>query len=239
MHDPQSVAFEIYLGRKKKKNGDYRNPLLTIWHCDPETDGTDDSCGRFIRSRHIDKTILEKVQKEFEFNFKHNYWFNDGGYPKFSTTGVVIEMYTKASWIIFMHQNGGEPNRKRHTKFMKEHLYEIMRFAENPTDCIGDSVTMKFGVEDKEYRIKNFVSIIVADIFRKERKWYQNPKWHIHHWKLQFHPIQNIKRRYWDKCCVCKKRGFKSPGMSDWDGTKRWHMECDTTNKIQPVEVNQ
>lgn len=37
MHDPKTVAHEIRI-----KNWH----LVTIWHVDPETDGTDDSCGR-------------------------------------------------------------------------------------------------------------------------------------------------------------------------------------------------
>lgn len=90
MHDPMTVAHEIYLGPKKKKNGHYRSPLITIWHVDPETDGTDDSCGWFIRKRHVNKSILEKVQKEFEFQFKNNYWFNESGYPIYSPIALTL-----------------------------------------------------------------------------------------------------------------------------------------------------
>lgn len=202
MHDPQTVAFEIYLGRKKKKNGHYRNPFITIWHVDPEADGTDDSCGWFIRSRHIDPVILEKIFKEFRFNFDNNYWFNDGGYPKLSVMATVLEMYRKAAWVIFMHQNNGNPDRKRHNRFMKKYLYDIMHFAENPTDSLGDSVTMKFGVEKKEERVDHFVRVISGDIFRKMRKWYQHPRWHIHHWRIQFNAWTRFKyRQRQDQAC--------------------------------------
>jgi hypothetical protein len=230
MHDPKSVAFEISNPFVRKRYG-YRPSLITIWHCDPEKDGTDDSCGWFIRSHHIDKAILEKVRKEFEFNFKHNYWFNDAGYPQFSTLGLVLEMYTKAAWIIFMHQNNDKPDRKRHKKFMQKHLFDILHFAENPTDSLHCSINLKYGVEKPEERIRSFVSIITADIMRKERKWWQHPKWHIHHWEIQFHPFQQLKRRYWDKCCKCGKRGFKGSAIGTWDGDKIWHQECDDTMK--------
>lgn len=69
--------------------------------------------------------------------------------------------------------------------------------------------------------------MVYADILRKERKWYQHPKWHIHHWSIQFHPIQQFKKRYIYKCCVCGKRGTKTHFVSNWTGTKRWHQECD------------
>jgi hypothetical protein len=75
---------------------------------------------------------------------------------------------------------------------------------------------------------------------RYHRKWYQHPKWHIKHWSIQFHPLQRIKRRYWDKCSVCGKRGFKGSAMGDWNGTKLWHEECDTScQKVSVIERQQ
>lgn len=47
MHDPMTVAFEIKLPFRSEKNK-YKS-LITIWHVDPEKDGSDDSCGWFIR----------------------------------------------------------------------------------------------------------------------------------------------------------------------------------------------
>lgn len=236
MHDPCTQAFRIDNFFYRKDKWGYRPPLLTIWHKDPCKDGTDDSCGWFIRSRHVDPEIIKKVRSEFEFNFKHNYWFNEGGYPLFSVGGLVLEMFSKAAWVIFMHQNNGKPNRKRHRAFMNKHLYDILHFAENPTDSLHPNITMKYGVQKQEDRISDFVSIITAYILRKEVKWYQHPRWHIHHWELQFHPFQKLKRRYWDKCCVCGKRGFKGAAYSDWDGTRIWHQQC---NEVPPTPVDQ
>lgn len=234
MHDPKTVAFEIKNPFVRKDKHGYKPRLITIWHNDPEKDGTDDSCGWFLRTRHVDPAIVEKVRDEFAFNFKHNYWFNEACYPRFSTMGVVLEMYTKAAWVIFMHMNNGRPDRKRHKKFMNRYLFEILHFAENPTDSIGDSVTSKYGIERKEEMLSSFVSIITSDIMRKLQKWYQHPRWHIHHWSIQFHPLQKLKRRYWDKCCICNKRGFKGSAMGDWSGDRIWHQECDNS-RIKPA----
>lgn len=239
MHDPMTVAHEIYLGAKRKKNGNYRTPLITIWHVDPEKDGTDDSCGWFIRSRHIDKKLYSKVKSEFEFNFKHNYWFNESGYPKFSVPGLTLEMFSKASWIIHMELYGGghysKKAKRKHDAFMKKNLYDILHFAENPTDSLHGSITMKYGVEKPEERCAHFVSVITAYVMRRLRPWYKHPRWHIHHWKIQFHPWQRLKRRYWDKCCVCGKRGFKGAAHSDWYGTRIWHSECDRNSQKAPT----
>jgi hypothetical protein len=47
MHDPMTVAWEIKSPFKQKhdlfQNG-YRNTWVTVWHVDPERDGSDDSC---------------------------------------------------------------------------------------------------------------------------------------------------------------------------------------------------
>lgn len=235
MHSPETVAFEIYLGKKQKKNGNYRTPLLTIWHNDPEKDGSDDSCGWFIRPRHADQDMLDKIKKEFDFNYKHNYWFDKEGKQIFSTIGTLMLMYECAAWIHFNH------NQKKRDAFMRKHCASIIHFAENPFDCGGDNITAKFYISTNsdllsENRFSGMAGMVYSDILRKERKWYQHPKWHIHHWSFQFHPLQQLKRRYWSKCSICGKRGFKGAAMGDWGGTKIWHEACDTSNKVSPTE---
>lgn len=230
MHDPMTVAFEIYLGKKQKKNGKYRNPLITIWHNDPESDGTDDSCGWFIRARHGDQDVFKEIKEEFAYNFKHNYWFDKEGSQIFSTIGTLMLMYRCAGWIHFKR------NRKKLDNFIRKYCSDIINFAENPTDCGGDDITAKFYKSTNsnllsEDRFNGFAGMIYSDILRKERKWYQHPRWHIHHWSIQFHPLQHLKRRWWDKCSICGKRGFKTGAMSDWYGTKLWHQECDNSKK--------
>lgn len=235
MHSPETVAFEIYLGKKQKKNGRYRTPLITIWHNDPCKDGTDDSCGWFIRERHTNKKVLEEIQKEFDFNYKHNYWFDKEGKQIFSTIGTLMLMYQCAAWKHF------KGDRKKKDVFMRKHCASIINFAENPTDCGGDNITGKFYLSTNSNllspdRFNGMAGMVYTDILRKERKWYQHPKWHFWHWSFQIHPLQQLKRRWWDKCCICGKRGTKTHFMSDWDGTKRWHPECDTSAKSAPID---
>lgn len=228
MHSPETVAFEIRIGKKEKKDGNYRMPILTIWHIDPEKDGTDDSCGWFIRARHVDQAVLDKIRKEFQFN--QEYWFDKEGKQIFSTIGTLMEMYRTAAWIHFKH------NRKKTDAFMRKHCANIISFAENPHDCGGDDITGKFYLSTNSDllspdRFNGMAGMVYTDIIRKERKWYQHPKWHVHHWKFQFHPIQQLKRRWWTKCCKCGKRGFKSSAMSNWEGTRIWHQECEEHSK--------
>ena len=186
MYDPLTVAHEIK-SPFKSKDRTFRNTLITIWHKDPCSDGTDDSCGWFMRVRHCDKNVFEKIKREFNFNFKHNYWFDKKGKQVFSTIGTLIQMYNTATWIYF------KQNRKKQKRFMKKYLLDIINFAENPTDCGGDSITNKFNDKTEE-RFNGLASMIYSDICRRERKWYKHPKWHIHHWRFQFDFIQQWLR---------------------------------------------
>jgi hypothetical protein len=239
MHDPQTVAFDIKNPFIRKDSSGYRPNLITIWHNDPCTDGTDDSCGWFIRSRHVEKAILHKVTKAFEFEFQ--YWFNEAGYPTMSIIGTVLNMYSRAAWTIFMERNNGRPTDKawrQYQRFMRKYTFDIIKFAENPTDSLNTHVTMKYGVEKKEERVLEFSRIITADIFRKLNPWYKHPRWHIHHWRIQFNFLQNFKRRYWDKCAGCGKRGFKGSAIGNWQGTAIWHPECyDTPKPTKPEQI--
>ena len=151
MHDPKIVAFEIYLGKKQKKNGHYRTPLITIWHNDPETDGTDDSCGWFMRSRHGNPEMLNKIKSAIDFDFDRvfksdsatyyvGYFSPRSGNPNLSTMGIALCMFSTASWEFFNH------NRRKQSKWMKENLYEILHFAENPVDSLKDDILGTFRI---------------------------------------------------------------------------------------------
>lgn len=163
---------------------------FTLWHKDPETDGTDDSCGWFQRQRHMNQDLSNGIRQEFEFNFKHNYWFTEDGMPIFSTQGIVLNMYGAAAWKIFY------PNRKKYDRFFRKHIYDILKFAENPTDSLHTAVTNEYRyrmiehdrtkVESRQERISGFASVVYSDIMRKLRPWYRHPRWHVHHWRISF-----------------------------------------------------
>lgn len=162
--------------------------LFTLWHLDPEKDGSDDSCGWFKRTRHFDQKLFEKVVSEFEFNFIHNYWFTEDGSPKFSTMGIVLNMYSSASWII------NYPKWNRHRNYLSKNLFWILKFAENPVDSLNDAITNEIRyrliehdrsqVESRKDRIRHLASVVYSDIMRSMQPWYKHPRWHIHHWRI-------------------------------------------------------
>lgn len=251
MHDPSTVAFEIRYPWKAYKNPrnsfekDYRESFITIWHEDPETDGTDDSCGWFIRARHADKTVLEKIIKRFEFDWDRTYTsdrgedntdnvriypvglFRPNGDPYLSVHAIVLNLFRMATWEMM-----GE---RKATKYINNHLADILIFAENPFDSLHDIIIRKFEKgcnepytkRERDERLRRLAAIIYTYILRDIRPWYKHPRWHIHHWRFQIHPWQRIRRLLFDRCCICKKRFKGETPMSNWGGTAIWHQKCE------------
>lgn len=254
-----TVAHEIKSPFKRKSKffpEGYRNTLVTIWHVDPEKDGIDDSCGWFKRAHHGDKAMLSKIEKAIEFDFdrtftpddedeesgKRTYFtglFKPNGDPNLSVIGITLDLFFSAIHTYYDH------DWKKARKWMNKHLFEILHFAENPTDSLHDGITRKFqkgcGEEYTERarkeRIHNLAATIYGWILRKEQKWWKHPRWHIHHWKIQVRFIDNLKRFLFSRCCKCGKHfpwGY-SVCTNSWNCTgPRWfrsekdvyHSDC-------------
>lgn len=257
MRDNKSVAFELYLGKKKKKNGNYRTPFITIWHHDPEKDGTDDSCGWNIRTRHMDAELIEQTIKEFESEWDsiflsadtHVYntgWFNPQGVNVLSVRGIVLNMYIYAAKIVLNPKDKYSAGKMWDIafNFVQKNYVKIMYFAENNRDSIFDTITRKFQIacnveytpEKRQEMIKECAHIVCAHIANLNRKWYQHPRWHVHHWSIRFNLINRLYRRYFELCSVCGKRGYKGAAMTNWEGTETWHEECDKNFSKIPQE---
>lgn len=218
-----------------------RSDFITIWHVDPETDGSDDSCGWFMRARHGNKETLEKIVKRFEFDWDRTFTsdgtgktyfcglFCPNGEPFLSTQAIALNLFYTAALEYFKDWN-------KATRFMQRNVFEILFFSENPTDSLHDGIIQKFGADTKrEERIRSMASCIYSWILRKERPWYKHPKWHIHHWKIQCHPLQKLKRKLFSRCCKCGSsfRWNERVVSHQWDSDgPRWFkgeraLECE------------
>lgn len=222
MHDPMTVAFEIpvpFTGRKNDAGGweEYPKTLIRIWHVDPEKDGSDDSCGWFIRARHADQKILEDIKKSFRFEYE--YLFTDNGSPKFSPQAITLHLFRRAA---YQHFN----DWKKVDRYIKDHLHDLLHFAENPVDSLLGTIneTTKNAIQD-EQKWNLLAVIIYPYILRDLRPWYKSPRWHIWHWKIQVPLIQNLQRWLFSRCAGCGK-GFKfgeSPTSMSWTSEgPRW-----------------
>lgn len=261
MHDPMTVAFDIRWPFTRAK---YKPSVITIWHVDPESDGTDDSCGWFKRARHGDKVVLERIVKRFELDWDKVYdldggrkspvgMFSPDGQPRFSVPGVVLNLFFLAACEVF--GSNGHTNWRRARRFMSKHLFDILRFAENTTDSLFDGITRKYELmcheeyttRSRDERIRSIAGCIYAWIMRAEQRWWQHPRWHVHHWKIQIHPLQSFKRWAFSRCEKCggRFRWGESAVSNSWHGTgPRWfqsepgisHCDC-SGRRVAATEV--
>jgi hypothetical protein len=236
MHDPKTVAFDIYGPRgwlhkrrrdraKRYDDKDPRftwlSPILTIWHNDPETDGSDDSCGWSApRSPRELRESAEKIaSSEWEFMFgKYPY-----RYQSASAYEIVFALWSMIAWRLF---------KRRHLSLRE--IEEISSLASNPADNLRSVI---FDASRSPDNAKRLGSLLLRCYLRVQRPWYRHPKWHVHHWSIQIHSIQKLKRWAFSKCAGCRK-GFAwgyAPTSTGWHGkgpqwfkgeTNVYHSDC-------------
>jgi hypothetical protein len=214
MHDAYTQVLDINIPFTGRKNSAgawevYPRTLLTIWHVDTEADGTDDACGWFLRTRHVDQEKLKKIEERYEYEYEN--LFDEFGNPKFSAQSITLTLFLSAAYIHF-------GNWKKTHKYMRSHLFDLLYFAENPVDSLYSSITDYEGGKKNE-RIRYFASCIYPYILRDIRPWWKHPRWHIHHWKIQVPMIQVLKRFLFSRCEWCGKRfrWGESPTVTSWD----------------------
>lgn len=226
MYDPMTVAHEIRWPWKNKHG--HRESIFTIWHVDPESDGTDDSCG-YTRPKITDaeRAYIKKVAADqFDQLYSRKAAIREG--KDYANVCYNQDTYGVIYWL-WRHFSKGKIRWQYGKHLTNRELQYVYQLATNPVDNFQGYKNNT----PKEF--EDFVFMVYRAYKAFKRPWYKHPRWHVHHWKIQFRPWQNFRRRYFDKCCICGKRGFKGSAMGDWDGTKIWHRECDRSMaKPQP-----
>lgn len=227
MHDPMTVAFEIKrpwadppAGKVKYR---YRPALVTIWHVDPERDGTDDSCGWSFPKPP--RALIEDIAKDVRFLCR-------------DTPGALMAQRAiegSAAWWILWLQRASFHHKRRPLppRLISRAMYG-QSFPGNRDDL--------FRTEDTE----RAAWIIARAYFDLVRPWWRHPRWHLHHWKINVHAITDLKRFLFSRCAGCRRRfrwGY-APTTNSWDGPgprwfrgepDLWHSEC---HSIQAMPVS-
>jgi len=229
----EEMAPELKKDRSQSWPEGYRDSMFTIWHVDPERDGSDDSCG-------FGYAKLTKKQIEI---LRNTAW-SEGRNPHFlccaskEWEGTFAESESLSRGIYFLVCR---------VLRLKATYEEAAKYASQSThivDCCGFGGQWCFlpgyhtnSVRDTpEIRQDHFHHIlcgVARCIISQRRPWYKHPKWHIHHWKIQWHFWQKLYRWLFARCSKCGKRFSKwgdGDVIGDWNGTRIWHGACDSTN---------
>ena len=269
MHDPNTVAFTIpYRWRNEKpfKDGTpfrYWVPLFTIWHVDPERDGSDDSCGwsrpkltkkqkDICKALAIDEVISPWFMKEeaqhitsaaeCELLLRGAIFCVSRAlkYQGYIRREVSVDEATR--WASLLTNNGHDN--------LRSSLCFLSGYHSNTYDSNLSQGKLNSAEDDKWWRerqAQNFFYCIMAYILRERRWWFQHPKWHIHHWRIKCEPLLHFKRWAFSRCSKCGKR-FKfgeAPVSYSWHGTgPLWfkseqniaHTSCDR-NQTPPTPI--
>jgi len=176
MHDPCTLVCDVF--------------GIMVWHKDPCKDGSDDSCGWFKRARHGNKKVLEAIISRYDFDWDRTFvsdgtgklykcgFFGPEGDLVLSVSGITINLI----WLAAYEHFG--KNRDKASAFCQRNLFDILHFAENPTDSLHDGITQKFGSENREERIKSMASCCYGWVLRAERKWWDHPRYHFWHYQI-------------------------------------------------------
>lgn len=205
-----------------------------VWHIDPqnraEGQRRDDSCGWFDRRpgpyadavAYVmrDKETMHEISRAIcsrapvSGPYGHTYPRMPLGETLAITTLVADELETRRWW------NGQGGNGGAHASWVmraftyRRNVGEIAhRLALSPVDNLSS-------IDDPE----ELVSLVAGALHRHFRPWWKHPRWHVHHWQINFHLLRNLRRMF-QPCGTCKKRlGFGyCPTQS---GGKLHHGEC-------------
>jgi hypothetical protein len=209
MHDPMTVAFQIPgLRRNDCVYPGYRPPLITVWHVDPESDGSDNSCdwwGTRLTSQECE-LVASHAEQEHSFFFDYDV----AGLKGASPIAIIWAAYRSVKWGLY-----------REKELSPKEICLVFDLAACPTDNLRC-----YALRSPEH-LESFESlfILLARQAKKIRRpWYRHPRWHVHHWKIQFHAWERLYRWLFVRCAHCGERLTK--GSPHVRGDELYHGHC-------------
>lgn len=225
MFDPCTVAFEIKSLFKQKPSKmwpkGYRNTWVTIWHKDPCTDGSDDSCGWSYPKPP--EWLIKKIAKELKYEIERD-------------PGFLFSQREREGWPVWfmLWMN-------RASFFHRRRGFSPAELAEAFYNCSFPGSREHRQHMDEPDRQAWIIARCYMDVIRP---WYRHPKYHFWHWEFQIHLLQAFKRWAFSRCAHCQK-GFKwgyTPVSHNWSGNGAtwfgesgvYHSECSDAAMSRP-----
>lgn len=232
----------------------YRDTFITIWHVDPEKDGSDDSCGySYIK--------LTRKQR----NKLRNAAWSEGKEPHFlccpekTWTGNQsdAESLYRGLYLLVARTLRISMTYDEAAKYAAEsmHIRTCGKYGDSLCFLAGYHTNSK--TDSKDDRQEHFAGIlcgIAREILTDRRPWWRHPKWHFWHWKFQCRPLNDFKRWAFSRCSKCGGRfswGY-APCTNSWNATgplwfrserDTFHGDCDrptdTCQREAATPINQ
>lgn len=212
-----------------------------IWHVDPERNvpgqRRDDSCGWFDRTPGQYADAVAYLLKDQ--GFMHDvrlilarreptpYPFYEGiserhmtgmrlphGEALALTLMVARELELRRWW------NGQDGKSGAHGAGLRRVFMRRRSVSDQAESLALNSTDNLSHVESPD----SAVLFIAAALNRHFRPWWQHPRWHIHHWKINVDIVRNVRRMF-QPCATCRKGlGFGYCPVSTGSGMH--HSEC-------------
>jgi hypothetical protein len=211
MHDPSTLAWEIkspFLTKTNDKHS-YRKALVKIWHIDPQTDGSDNSCGWSTpkltneQLKECKRITSDLVCDSFNKLERPPDSYRDK-YKAKNAHNTVYTAYIQVGWRLFRKRN-----------LSRKHLDNLMGLMFHS----WDSLRMEGEVD--MFDIERLVICTARSFAKIQRPWWKEPKFHVHHFEIQIPFLSSFKRWAFSRCCKCGKR-FK---WNDCVCSDQWDSE--------------
>ena len=233
MHDPMTVAFNIesLIVRATHWNPKHRETLVTIWHCDPEERGDEDSCGYAYVTLSPKNEAWATATASSEWKF----WFGTE-YRRINFANADDFAVLAAAWVeCRLHVLGLHRAVPLSARDVGGILGMMTSSGDNFHHLVIDCRKPDAGRGTEN--MDDLLAKVLRIYLTRRRPWYRHPRWHVHHWRIQVHVWQRFNRYAFSRCNRCGGR-FKwgeSP-CSGWSGAgprflkgepNVWHRACD------------
>lgn len=208
-------------GRDSHWEEGYRDTFITIWHVDPEKDGSDDSCG----------WSWPKLTKEQRERLRNTAW-SEAHDPHFLCCAAKEWKGTMAEAEILFRGMVLLVARVLRLKFsydvLARYAAEAMHIRTGgragDVFCFLPGYHTNSQKDSRDDRQEHFAGIlygIARGLLDMKRPWWRHPKWHFWHWKFQCHPLQLFKRWAFSRCSKCggRMKYGESVVSNSWHGT--------------------
>ena len=158
---------------------------LTLWHVDPCTDGSDNSCGWFHpRLTKLQRSNLEFLAKQDRCEGVHRFFAARAKEPLPETGFILAQMLAIKVW-----QWIGCPSRKDPDVVIRDvsmTFWSSMAFMPGWHSNSPDESVDSCGFREHRATV---VRAMAREILRHNRPWWKHPRWHFWHWKITCRPF--------------------------------------------------